>query len=60
MQVTKLRIDGMVCTSCSTAVEKVVSKLPGVRKVSVGLALGEAEVTFNRTLTKEVHGNSKV
>lgn len=44
----------MVCTSCSTAVENVVFKLPGVRRVSVGLALGEAEVTFNSTYTQEV------
>lgn len=33
-----LPVEGMSCASCSSTVEKVVSKLEGVKKASVNLA----------------------
>ncbi|GMH33228.1 hypothetical protein BSKO_01062 [Bryopsis sp. KO-2023] len=53
IQVARLRIHGMVCTSCSSAVEETVSKLPGVSRVTVGLALGEAEIEYDKAVTCE-------
>lgn len=44
----------MVCSSCSASVEDIVGKLPGVKKVSVALPIGEARVTFNRNEITEV------
>ena len=42
----KLVVNGMHCTSCSTAVEKALKKLKGVVDASVSLSTGRAEVTF--------------
>lgn len=39
-------VEGMSCASCVSSVEKAVSKVPGVDKVSVNLATERADVTF--------------
>ncbi|MDR2352399.1 MAG: heavy metal translocating P-type ATPase [Deltaproteobacteria bacterium] len=41
----KLKIEGMTCGHCSARVEKVLSGIPGVEKVTVSLAQNTAEVT---------------
>lgn len=42
--ILKFRIDGMHCSACSSRIEKVVSKIPEVDKVSVSLASNMAIV----------------
>ncbi len=39
-----LRVLGMTCSSCSTAVEKCLNALPGIRHASVNLLANKAEV----------------
>ena len=49
-----LPVEGMSCASCSSTVEKVVSKLSGVEKASVNLATEKLDVTYDTTkLTEE-------
>lgn len=51
---THFDIEGMSCASCSSAVERVVSKLDGVKEVSVNLATEEMTLQFNpEVITKE-------
>ena len=42
-----LAIGGMTCASCSSRVERVLKKVPGVREASVNLATEKATVTFD-------------
>ncbi|MEN3403123.1 heavy metal translocating P-type ATPase [Brucella melitensis] len=42
-------VEGMSCASCVSSVEKAVSRVPGVDKVSVNLATERADVTFKGT-----------
>ncbi len=44
-EVVDLAITGMTCAACSTRVEKVLSRLPGVAKAEVNLATEKARVT---------------
>ncbi|KAA8520820.1 hypothetical protein F0562_011493 [Nyssa sinensis] len=46
-QVCRIRIKGMTCTSCSTALESALHVLPGVHKAQVALATEEAEVHYD-------------
>ena len=39
-----LQIEGMSCSSCSTAVEKALQAIHGVQAASVNLLAGKAEV----------------
>ena len=39
-----LQIEGMSCSSCSTAVEKALQAIHGVQSASVNLLAGKAEV----------------
>ncbi|MEW6227310.1 MAG: cation transporter [Bacillota bacterium] len=41
-----LRVKGMTCHHCRLAVERAISKVPGVRDVKVDLAAGTVRVTF--------------
>ena len=51
---THFDIEGMSCASCSSAVERVVSKLDGVKEVSVNLATEEMTLQFNpEVITKD-------
>jgi len=43
----KIKIDGMSCQHCKMAVEKALSKVPGVTSYSVDLDKGEALVSGN-------------
>lgn len=46
----RLRIKGMVCTSCSEAVERALGMVSGVKKVIVGLALEEAKIHYDSNM----------
>jgi Cu+-exporting ATPase len=46
-QQTTLQITGMTCAACATRIEKGLSKLPGVTKANVNLALESASVEFS-------------
>jgi len=47
------RVDGMTCAACSSAVERITGKLEGVDSVSVNLATGKMNVTFDESLVTE-------
>ncbi|KAG0606932.1 hypothetical protein M758_9G180400 [Ceratodon purpureus] len=42
--ISRFRIRGMTCTSCSNSIESALNKLPGVHKAVVALATEECEV----------------
>lgn len=44
---TTLLIEGMTCAACSTRVEKVLSKIEGVAKVSVNLSNNKAVIQYS-------------
>lgn len=44
-------VEGMSCSSCALTVEKALSKVPGVDKVSVSFTDKKATVTFNKKAT---------
>ena len=46
-----LQIEGMTCASCSSRVEKALSKVPGVVSAEVNLATERAEVQFDSPAT---------
>ncbi|MEG0254862.1 MAG: heavy metal translocating P-type ATPase [Vagococcus sp.] len=46
-------VEGMTCASCAQTVEKVTSKLPGMKEASVNLATEKLSVTFDETQLKE-------
>lgn len=47
IQVCRIQIKGMTCTSCSTAVESALKALSGVVGAQVALATEEAQVHYN-------------
>lgn len=54
VQISKFKVTGMHCSSCSTAVQKALSVTPGVERASVSLTLEQAEVVYDPGLAKEV------
>lgn len=49
MQKEKFDVTGMTCSACSSHVEKSVSKLAGVEKVSVNLLTNSMQVEYDQT-----------
>ncbi|XP_022870407.1 copper-transporting ATPase HMA4-like [Olea europaea var. sylvestris] len=49
--ICRLRIKGMACTSCSESTERALLMVDGVKNAVVGLALGEAKVHFDPSVT---------
>ncbi len=47
----KFNVTGMTCSACSAHVEKSVSKVPGVRSVSVSLLTNSMSVDYDETIT---------
>jgi Cu+-exporting ATPase len=45
-ETVELMISGMTCAACSTRLEKVLGKLPGVKRAEVNLAAESASVTM--------------
>jgi copper chaperone CopZ len=43
-EIVRLRIEGMGCDGCVAAVSEALRQVPGVRRVSVELEAGSAEV----------------
>ena len=41
-----IKVNGMTCSGCVAAVERVLKDLPGVDKVAVSLDKGEATVDY--------------
>ena len=54
MQVSKFRVTGMHCSSCSTAVQRALAAIHGVEKATVSLTLEQAEVVYDPSLVQEV------
>ncbi|MEI3605758.1 cation-translocating P-type ATPase [Pseudogracilibacillus sp. SE30717A] len=50
-ETAKLDVEGMYCSACVARIEKVVSKLDGVKEVSINLATETGRVTFNKKKT---------
>ncbi|NPE30910.1 heavy-metal-associated domain-containing protein [Methanococcoides sp. SA1] len=48
---TKLKVGGMSCGHCKMHVEKAISGVAGVSSVDVDLDKGEAEVTYDESVT---------
>ncbi|XP_044478539.1 copper-transporting ATPase HMA4-like isoform X2 [Mangifera indica] len=49
--VCRLKIKGMMCTSCSESVECALQMVDGVKRAVVGIALEEAKVHFDPNVT---------
>lgn len=47
-----LAVDGMTCASCSSAVERSLSKLEGVQLASVNLATHKATITYDASAVR--------
>lgn len=50
ISVCRLRLKGMVCTSCSEAVERALGMVNGIKKAVVGLALEEAKIHYDPSI----------
>ncbi|TKY70939.1 copper-transporting ATPase HMA5 [Spatholobus suberectus] len=50
VQVCRIQIKGMTCTSCSSTLESVLQAIHGVLEARVGLATEEAQVHYNPNL----------
>jgi len=48
-----LKIRGMTCAACSSKVERVLKKLPGVQEATVNLATETANISFDPELVAE-------
>lgn len=53
--ISRFRIKGMTCTSCSNSIESALNKLPGVQKAVVALATEECEVRHDPVQISHSH-----
>lgn len=53
MQKAKFDIQGMTCSSCSSHVEKAVSKLNGIKEVNVNLLSNSMDVLFDENIVND-------
>ena len=53
MKKAKINIEGMTCASCAGHVEKSLSKLPGVKNISVNAEVGKAFLESEDKITEE-------
>jgi copper chaperone len=51
MQTETLKVTGMTCDGCTSKVAHALNAIPGVHKVVVSLAAGEAAVRYDEHLT---------
>ncbi len=51
--ILKFRLEGMHCSACSSRIEKVISKMPEVEKISVSLASNMAIVRLHEGMSEE-------
>ena len=52
IKLTSLPVTGMDCANCAAAVERNLSKIPGVNKANVNLTTERASVEFDTAVTK--------
>ncbi len=52
-RVETYRVEGMTCAACSSAVERITGKLAGVENVSVNLATGKMNITFDEAVVTQ-------
>ena len=52
----KFNVTGMTCSACSSKVEREVSKMDGINKVTVNLLTNSMQVDFDENITS----NSKI
>lgn len=55
-----INIKGMSCAACSARIEKVLSKMPGVRHAQVNLALEQAVIEYDPQAVKAVDFVEKI
>ncbi len=60
MQTELLKVTGMTCGGCSSKVTKALTAVPGVNKVDVSLAAGEATIQYDERLTSQAALQSAV
>jgi len=53
LNVARMQVDGMTCSSCSAAVEAALRQRPGVRSAHVALTTQEARIEYEPLLVKE-------
>ena len=53
MKISRFTVTGMSCSACSAHVEKCVSKMQGVKKVSVNLLAGNMQVEYDENILKD-------
>lgn len=53
MKKQKYEVTGMTCSACSSHVEKEVSKLPGMKEVTVNLLTNSMQVEYDETVCNE-------
>ncbi|WOL16489.1 copper-transporting ATPase RAN1 [Canna indica] len=53
MRRIQVRVAGMTCSACTSAVEGAISALPGVARASVSLLQNKAHVVFDPSLVKD-------
>jgi copper chaperone CopZ len=54
-QFVLIRIDGMHCHKCEQAIQKALSREPGVHEVEVDFNSGQASVLFDRDAVNIAH-----
>ena len=54
LQAASLRVRGMHCASCSTAVEKALRATQGVQQATVSLSMSQADVQYDPLILQEV------
>lgn len=53
MKEVKLNIEGMLCTGCSTRLEKVLNNVDGVEDAKVSLEEKKADIKYDETQVSE-------
>ena len=53
MKISRFTVTGMSCSACSAHVEKCVSKINGVKEVSVNLLAGNMQVEYDENILKD-------
>ncbi|MEK4518855.1 heavy metal translocating P-type ATPase [Paenibacillus sp. FSL H8-0122] len=59
-QQTTLQITGMTCSACATRIEKGLSRMEGVSRANVNLALEQATVGFDPAVADVAHMEEKI
>ena len=55
MRTETLKVDGVTCGACVTAVTRALKSVEGVKDVAVSLTPGEARIQFDESTTSPEH-----